>query len=314
MRGMSSLETAMMSGGAFLTSFKGTDTIPAIDFLEEYYGANEDNEVIGKSICATEHAVACMLSAYFASKHNGDLRLGELTHYEYLLTKVCPTGPISIVSDTWDYWQVLTDFLPSLKDIIMGRNGKLAIRPDSGAPVKIVCGDPDSKKEWEKRGSIQLLWETFGGTVNSKGYKQLDPHIGLIYGDGMSLERVEQILYLLEKQGFSSTNVVFGVGSYALQYHTRDDFSQAMKATAGSVAGEFFEIFKNPATDDGTKISAKGYLCVLPDVDTGELKLVQQVSSAWKRQSGYLKTVFLNGSLIVDYTLSEVREKIASQL
>ncbi len=129
MRGMSSIETAMVSGAGHLLSFAGTDTIPAIDFLEQYYNANSDVELIGGSVPATEHSVMCMGSPE-----------GEFDTFKRLICDVYPTGVISIVSDTWDLWQVLTEFLPRMKDIILNRDGKVVIRPDSGDPVDIICG------------------------------------------------------------------------------------------------------------------------------------------------------------------------------
>lgn len=76
--------------------------------------------------------------------------------------------------------------------------------------------------EPEDKGVIELLWDTFGGTINSKGYKELDPHIGAIYGDSITLDRAEQICNRLEKKGFASTNIVYGIGSYTYTYNTRD--------------------------------------------------------------------------------------------
>lgn len=206
MRGHTSLESASASGAAHLLSFAGSDTIPAIDFLEEYYAADCEKELIAGSVPATEHAVQCM-----GSKES------EYETYERLITEVYPKGIVSIVSDTWDYWNVLTKTLPSLKDKIMARDGKLVVRPDSGDPVKIICGDNSTPSDLpEHKGSIELLWEIFGGTINSKGYKQLDPHIGLIYGDSITIDRCKEICKQLKDKGFASTNVVFGIGSYCV--------------------------------------------------------------------------------------------------
>lgn len=63
-RGMSGNEDALMSSAAHLLSFTGTDTIPAIDFLEMYYNADSDKELIGGSVPATEHSVQCMGAEY----------------------------------------------------------------------------------------------------------------------------------------------------------------------------------------------------------------------------------------------------------
>jgi len=304
MRGMSSLESSMVSGAGHLLSFTGTDTIPAIDFLEQYYGADAEKELIGGSVPATEHSVMCM---------GGEL--GELDTFRRLITEVYPKGIISIVSDTWDYWNTLTNTLPILKDTIMARDGKVVIRPDSGDPVKIICGDPDANiMTPESRGTIQILWDVFGGTVNSKGFKQLDPHIGAIYGDSITYERAQRILQGLEAQGFASTNIVFGIGSFTYQYNTRDTFGMAMKATSGVIHGKRVTISKNPKTDNGLKKSAKGLLCVMPvrgAHGVTSFHLLEDVTEQEEANQGALEPIFDNGSSWPrPQTLAEIRERL----
>jgi nicotinamide phosphoribosyltransferase len=161
----------------------------------------------------------------------------------------------------------------------MARDGKLVIRPDSGNPIDIICGDPLA--EWgtpAQKGAIQLLWDTFGGTINEKGFKVLDSHIGLIYGDSITLERAKRIFERLEENGFASSNVVLGVGSYTYQHNTRDTFGFAMKATGAIVNGEERALFKDPITDDGTKRSFKGFTSTRYDAERNEYYTVDQLS------------------------------------
>ena len=134
------------------------------------------------------------------------------------------------------------------------------VRPDSGDPIHILCGNPNGKTEQERKGVVELLWDTFGGTTNAKGYKELVPQIGAIYGDSITIDRATQICEELKKKGFACTNVVLGIGSFTYQYNTRDTFGFAMKATYGEVNGAGREIYKDPVTDDGTKKSAKGLI------------------------------------------------------
>jgi Nicotinate phosphoribosyltransferase (NAPRTase) family. len=101
---------------------------------------------------------------------------GEEETFKRLITEVYPTGIVSIVSDTWDLWKVLTEYLPNLKNEVLARDGKVVIRPDSGDPVDIICGNPNGKTPEERKGVIELLWETFGGTTNSKGIKIRQPY------------------------------------------------------------------------------------------------------------------------------------------
>lgn len=291
-RGMSSLESAVLSGMGHLLYFTGTDTIPAIDALEYYYNANSEAELIGGSVPATEHSVMCSGS-----------KDGEIETFRRLITEVYPTGIVSIVSDTWDLWKVCTEYLVELREVILSRDGKVVIRPDSGDPVDIICGNPNGKTESERKGVIELLWDVFGGTETEKGYKLLDSHIGAIYGDSITRERATQICQRLKDKGFAS-QVVFGIGSFTYQYNTRDTFGIAMKATYVEVNGEGREIFKNPVTDDGTKKSATGLLYV--SKENGAYLFKDKVN--WSQEmTGELKPVFRNGKLLKDFTLSEIR-------
>lgn len=315
MRGMSSVESAILSGMGHLTSFTGTDTIPAIYKLESSYNANG---LIGASVPATEHSVMCM-----------GTKESEIETFERLLD-LYPEGILSIVSDTWDLWKVCTEYLPELKEQILNRDGKLVIRPDSGDPVDIICGatwkegylstfkeDYDAfKKSPEGKGVIELLWDIFGGTINEQGYKVLDSHIGAIYGDSITLDRAQQICERLKAKGFASTNIVLGIGSYTYQYNTRDTFGFAMKATYGEIisnkmdargAVEPREIFKDPITDDGTKKSKRGLLTVREI--NNEIKCADQVSWDAEKQ-GLLTTVFKDGKLIKETNLEEIRSKL----
>jgi nicotinamide phosphoribosyltransferase len=296
MRGMAGIEAGICSASAHLLSFIGTDTIPAIELLERYYNADSDKELIGGSVSATEHSVMCM----------GTIE-DEVGTFRRLVCEVYPKGIVSIVSDTWDLWKVLTDYLPKLKNEILNREGKVVIRPDSGDPVDIICGNSNGKNENERKGVIELLWETFGGQINAKGFKELDSHIGAIYGDSITVARATQICERLKEKGFASTNVVLGIGSYTYQYNTRDTFGFAMKATYGEVNGIGREIFKDPITDDGTKKSAKGLMKI--ELENGMYKLIDQAT--WEQeQQGELREVLRDGKLLIDQTLEEVRERV----
>jgi nicotinamide phosphoribosyltransferase len=299
MRGMYGIEAACMSGAGHLLSFTGTDTIPAIDFLEKYYGADSDKELIGGSVPATEHSVMCV----------GGVE-DEIGTFERLITETYPKGIVSIVSDTWDFWKVMHEYLPKLKDKILAREGRIVIRPDSGDPVRIIlgckhtAGDKILPANQRRVGAIEQLWNTFGGTVNSKGYKQLNPHVGLIYGDSITLQRCKDIVDGLEQLGFASTNIVLGIGSYTYQFNTRDTFGFAVKATYAEVNGRPLNIWKDPKTDDGVKKSAKGLLLV-----DNRKNLIQEVS--WDDTlKGMLQPVFRNGRMVRGTTLAEIRKRL----
>lgn len=342
MRGMAGIDATIYAGLGHATSFKGDDSLPTILSSRKFY--DEKGFVVG-SVNATEHSVMC-----------AGTKEDEIETFRYLM-KQFPKGILSIVSDTWDLWKVLTVFLPQLKEEILTRDGKIVIRPDSGDPVDIICGTYpgsnylklENKDKWtsQEKGVIELLWDIFGGTINDQGCKVLDPHIGAIYGDSITLERADEICKRLEAKGFASTNIVLGIGSYTYQHVTRDTHGFAMKATYCEVESwEYFdnvetntwvditpsnmdaiishglapqpqfrkvnkgrEIFKDPITDDGGKKSAKGLLMVQKNENDGNLELIDQVS--WKEESkGELKTIFVDGEFRNQITLTEIRKRL----
>jgi nicotinamide phosphoribosyltransferase len=309
-RGMSGIEDAAMSGAGHLLSFTGTDTLPALELLEKYYyGGNEP--LLGMSVPATEHSVMCA---------GGET--DEEETYSRLLS-LYPQGIVSIVSDTWDLWHVIGHILPRLKDQILARDGKTVIRPDSGDPVDILCGDhrytrPDLNElplrdSLIQKGVVEALWDIFGGTVNEKGFKVLDSHIGAIYGDSITYERAQEIFQRLEAKGFASTNVVLGLGSYFYEYNTRDTYGFAMKATAAVVGGKEHMLFKDPKTDSGVKKSAKGRIVVLGDGNIEPFHAKDQLDKAGQAalsKHDNLAVVWRNGMFHKKWTVGEVRANI----
>lgn len=303
MRGMSSEQSATVSGAGHLLSFKGTDTIPSILFLEKYYNGNIEKSLIGASIPATEHSVMCS----YGQENEKDL----LTH---LLTEVYPTGLFSAVCDTWDFWKLVSEYLPELKETIMSRDGKLVIRPDSGNPVDIICGTVlNGGKTPEEKGLVEVLYEIFGGQINELGFKVLDSHIGAIYGDSITLEIAKEICEKLYKKGFATTNVVFGIGSYSYQYATRDTFGFAVKATYAIVNNEERMLFKDPKTDSGIKKSQKGLVVVNKD-NNGKFYFEDNFidNEEYQSKTNLLETVFVNGKLIKETSLDEIRNKLGT--
>lgn len=294
------------------------------------------------------------------------LDYADIEYVRRLIHDVYPTGIVSIVADTFDYWNTITRTAKILKDEIMNRDGKVVFRPDTGDPVKVVVGyktffskfeiTDSCGQDWdcdyndafdggfelikfkdsyyrveegvltgdvsiydlkvdvsepEIKGSIECLWEIFGGKVNEKGYKELDSHVGLIYGDSITLERASQICEGLKKKGFASTNIVFGVGSYTYQYVTRDTDGYAVKATFAKINGVDKEIFKSPKGASFKK-SAKGLTAVFKD-ENGEFYLKDQATWEEVNNCEFVK-VFENGKLMKDYTLQEVRDNLKQYL
>ena len=320
-RGMSGRHDAMKNAAAMLLSTNGTDTVPALPFIEKYYGDDITQSFIATSVPASEHSIACL----------GTAVEGELNSYRKWITQDYPTGIVSLVSDTYDYWKVLTEYLPELKEDIMNRPvnaiglSKVVIRPDSGDPVRIICGYEHHEYEEfygqyvckktgtvlleeEIKGSIQILWEIFGGEVNDLGYRVLDSHIGLIYGDSITYERANDIMTRLERKGFATTCVVLGIGSYSINYVSRDTLGFAVKATSATVNGVEVELFKDPKTDDGTKKSARGRLAVVGE--SGNYTLIDQASNCAHIYCNQLKPLFKDGKIVRETSFEEIKTRL----
>jgi len=215
-RGRPNWQAAAASGAGHALSFYGSDTVPVLWYMENFYNADVDKELIVGSVPATEHSVMCVGTGFYVAEKGGDWKYygeAELEVFRRLITEVYPTGIVSIVSDTWDFWKVIMEYTVILKAEILARDGKLVFRPDSGVPELIICGDPNEPR-WlpEYKGAIECLWDIFGGTETPMGYRLLDSHVGLIYGDSITMARQLAILEGLKQKRFASFNVVLGIG------------------------------------------------------------------------------------------------------
>jgi nicotinamide phosphoribosyltransferase len=304
-RGLSSVEAASSSAAAHLLSFVGTDTIPAILFLEKYYGANTDKEMVGVSIPATEHSV---MSAYGNEKDEDEFKT-----FDRLISTLYPSGFVSVVSDTWDLWRVVGEYLPALRETILARDGRLVIRPDSGNPIEILTGRDGFADSIADHGVVEALWNIFGGTLNEEGYRVLDSHVGVIYGDMITLSSAATILERLKQKGFASSNVVFGIGSHTYQRTNRDTFGHAFKSTAVTINGIEKAIFKDPITDLGhTKRSLRGRVAVT--LSDGEFVVQDGLISSDVVVGNELRVVFRDGVAHNIETLDRIRQRLLSHL
>lgn len=304
-RGMPGTGAAAASGAGHLLSFTGSDSLATLDWVRRYYPGQNNAPVLG-SVPATEHSVMCA----------GISESSERETFQRIL-EIHPRGIVSVVADTFDLWKVCTEILPALKETILARDGKLVIRPDSGDPATILCGtgsESELRGEAKVRtpesdpaffGVVQLLWNTFGGTVNAKGFRVLDPHIGTIYGDSITPDRALDICQRLEAAGFAAENVVFGVGSYTYQYVTRDTFSSAIKATWALIDGVEHNLLKDPITDSGMKKSATGRLAVTRD-SSGDLVLIERATAEQEAVS-LLEPVWADGKFLRIQSFEDVR-------
>lgn len=392
MRGQHGTEAALRSGLSHLTSFVGSDTLPASILAHNYYNAEYGSNLL-QSVKATEHSV---MQAYGKN---------EIQTILSLIEKV-PTGILSVVCDTYDYWGMLSNVLP-VKEVykaITEREGKFVVRPDSGDPYEVLLGkkvearDVTDTYDWsnlteqeiarelfdyatedfrddekysgahgeigmdaaefkyvvnnmvytikveaeynrydkqyyyvdsldaklvnvepffldfEEQGTLKLLWDTFGGTVNEKGFKVLSDKVGVLFGEGITEEVAEKILTGMAKHGWASSNVVFGVGAYVYSVDvTRDSFGQAVKTTAVEIDGEFIPVFKDPKTDpNGLKKSAKGFVAVTEQ--NGELVLQDNLTPNDKIEGNLLRPIFTDGKLFNLEDFNVIKERVASHV
>lgn len=419
-RGQSGHESAAHTSSAYLLYTKGTDTLSAISFAQKYYNAPEN---LAYSLNAGEHSTvtlniqlyrnvlqtssheeakvseqtyalgiqACRrvrdkLISKGASLQDIELAVGETFTLVRFLLEVYPTGLFAYVSDSYDYYRLINDIIPELKDIILNRDGKLILRPDSANPVDVVCGTGDIinipekynnsieaahnfvknivhdtianetphgeqgeteervlfnykdklysgvvELEWnrydkqyyyiestclknveetilsvQEKGTIESLWETFGGTVNSFGYKCLDSHIGLVYGDGITYPRMKEIYQKLHSKKYAVSNICLAPGAYLLAHISRDDLGFALKNSMSTVDNTNISVYKAPATD--LSKASKAGLFKVELTDKGYV-LFDNVSEEEEKQ-GKLKTVWKNGKFTLLTTFDEIKSRL----
>lgn len=297
-RGEECTDSAIKAAAGWCLSFVNTATVPVIPYLEKLYNCDCTKEPVAFGSPSTEHAVMCSNYAV-----DGD----EVMLLKRLLTEIYPDTSFSAVLDSYDYWNVIDNVLPQIKPEIMAHNGCMLMRGDSGDCIEVVTK------------TVFKLWDEFGGTINSKGYKVLDPHVKVIYGDSITIQRCERIYEILKDNGFAASNVALGVGSFSFQCveedgilkpFTRDTFSSCIKATYCEIDHKPYPIFKNPK-EGGFKKSQKG-CCLVYKNDNGELCYKDEYT--WKEVScnskQELKAIFRNSELLIDDSLANIRNRL----
>lgn len=370
-RGQANFESGGINGVGFLLSSKGTDNLPALHMARmAYFSANTEFGSLAGSVPAGEHSVTTLgINAMIQRElAENDIELtqleAEMRYARWLMEEQFPSGIMSYVADSYDYWGFVTEILPQLKDTVMDREGKFVVRGDSGNPVHVIAGyrlydaDADTRilgrfdnisslvmnnhmwykpsyeavkfkgeyflltndnvlkatptTEAEAHGTIQMLWNIFGGTVNKMNYKELDSHIGMIYGDGITVHRADDILSRLREKGFASNNIVFGVGSYSLNMLSRDHLGIAIKATNSLIEIDGVDvempIYKDPKTDTSKK-SDKGYLVVIRDENGKLIKKDMQTRKAML-EVGELTTLYMNGQFHKFTDVEKIRKNL----
>lgn len=340
-RGDAGRDEALACASGWLLSFVNTATVMSVPYMEAMYSCDCTKEEVGRGANSTEHFVMCSNSENDIRNNPGyefvkeDPRR-ELIFIKRLLTEICPNENVSCVLDSYDYYRTLNN-LKLIKDTIMNHNGCFLVRGDSGDCVKILVD------------TVEILARDFGYTVNSKGYKVLDPHVKALYGDSIQPQTAEKIYEELEKRGFASCNVSLGVGSFSMhclmeksvkhlvpetkfgkflekvfpkafnfevdtpQVYTRDTFSTACKSQDAVIDGIEIPIFKDPATDKGTgfsfKKSHKG-CCRVYYGKGGNILCKDNLTYEESLKDTIMIPVFRDGEIVTDQTLSEIRDRL----
>ncbi len=280
-RGVSSQETAAIGGAAHLVNFLGTDTMAALLLHRKFYNC----EMAGFSIPAAEHST---ITAWG--------RENEILAYRNMLENFAKPGAIvAVVSDSWDIYNAVEKIWgEQLRQEVVDSGATVVIRPDSGEPIEVV-----SK-------IAHLLADKFGVTTNSKGYKVLK-NVRIIQGDGVNEQSIHDILQRLKTEGFSASNIAFGIGGSLLQKVNRDTLKFAYKCSAIVIDGRLRDVYKQPITDAG-KTSKKGRLDLVlknGEYETVRLENVETISA----ENSQLQTVFENGAVLVDDSLDKIRKR-----
>ena len=322
-RGDQGLDAALKAGSAWCLSFVNTATVPVIPYLEKMYNCDCAKEEVGFGAVSTEHFVMCSNSVKDTAD-NPDYEYADIDprreriFIKRLLTELYPNTSVSCVCDSYDYWNVVNNILPTLKDEILNHNGCFLVRGESGDCVKVVTE------------TVFRLWDIFGGTVNSKGYKVLNHHVKALYGDSITIQRAEKIYQILKDNGFAAQNVALGIGSFSMHCieegdkllpFTRDTFGVAIKAVYAEWKDKDGNIIKTPVYKDpktdreegggNFKKSQRGCCSVIwRDKWTKKITYVDGLTWDESMQDTLMETVFKNGKMVKEETLSEIRERL----
>lgn len=298
-RGVSSPEEAMLGGMGHLINFMGSDNVPAHWASKMYYKA-EKGKTVG-TVPATEHSVMTLLG-----------KEGEVKVYAHCMN-VYPTGLLSMVSDGFSIINAVKNiFGNELHDKVVNREGTIVIRLDSGNPKATIIT------------VLNILFEKFGFTVNSKGYKVLPPYIRIMQADGVDYYSINEIYLMLSNKKISAENIVFGMGGALLRKVNRDTFKFAVKCSYAMITDENgntkeIDVQKSPEEIDENfevhqsfKKSKSGLLKLIKFEN--EYMTVRQDDLKTIDYTDELITVFENGKLMNFQTFEEIKARLNEQV
>jgi len=302
-RGADAPEAAVLAGIAHAMLFDGSDCLQVNRYVKKLYGTSKPTT---SSIDASEHYTMTSNSDC-ANRNDYGAAVMIVERLEAAVKRTKEKGIgipfVSGVIDTFDDERFVSEFIGDLlKDRIIESGGRFIARPDSGNP-------------FTKPGEIgRLLAEAFGSTTNGMGYEVLHPAVGVIQGDGITIETFERVVMGWIEAGFSLDNFCMGMGSGVTHDGRRDDFSFSVKAIANQMSnGHWVSLLKAPKTDMSKKSltgltrckEVNGELEVFDALETGE------VYSMWTDQPGW-KMWFEDGYRTNRQTWDEVKQRARS--
>lgn len=275
-RGVSSRESAEIGGASHLVNFMGSDTMAGIWAANKYYNC----PMAGFSIPAMEHST---VTSWGGPEHEVD------AFRNMLKNEASPGKLLACVSDSYNIYNAVEHIWgEQLRSEVINSGATIVIRPDSGDPAEVVLK------------TMRLLESKFGSTYNGKAYKVLN-NVRVIQGDGINEDSIRKILNTVVQDGYSASNIAFGMGGALLQQVNRDTQRFAYKCSEVTVDGLFVPVFKDPITDPGKK-SKSGRLDLINR--GGILKTV-----AGPTFGSEMSVVYENGKLRKEYTLDEIRKR-----
>jgi len=275
-RGATTHDAAAIGGAAHLVNFLGTDTLPAIQLLRDSY-----HEELGSSVPATEHSVMTALGPE-----------GEDDMISHILEQY-PSGPLSIVVDSYNVYDCVYNICARKKEIMQREGGPVVIRPDS---VTDAHKTPGELVTW----ILQTLGDAFGGTSNGKR-TVLDPHVRVLWGDGLTPADIQQILDVTAEAGWAAENLVFGMGGGLLQKLNRDTQRFAFKCSAQKREGEWHPVYKEPLGSDKTSKAGRLKLTIR----RGVLATLAEGADG----INYLLKLFEDGKLERQHHILDIRQR-----
>jgi nicotinamide phosphoribosyltransferase len=297
-RGASSMESAERGGLGHLCIFRGTDNLPAVDAVDEFYGMESTNESPGCSVNATEHSVMTAQG-----------RDGQFDSVAKLLHKY-KKGILSVVIDSYDQSEFVNEITrPVFFDLVTKRDGKLVLRPDSGEPTDVLRM---ILKTFQRNLSSQM-------TRNEKGYFVLPKGYGLIFGDGLNKKKIIELLDVLFQTGFSVENIVFGAGGALLQKGldehgmNRDTLRCSYKLCAiQTLQGKWISVYKDPIDGKTVVGESKASLRGRQKVVYYESRLITvcEDDGRYTEYPDEMRLVYGNGKLFNKMSFDAVRRNV----